>query len=312
MNTGKTIFAQVMEVLPLHEFRHCVRRDRGNDKTKSCSCLDQCLCMSFAQLTDRESLRDIETCLRSMPSKRYHRGIRGKVSRNTLAHANAGRDWRLDADFAQILIHRARPLYRDDDFGVELAQTVYALDATTIDLCLSLVPWARFRRQTGALKRHTLLDLRGPIPAFIEIPDGNVSDVRILDLLVPEPGAFYVMDRGYLDFARLSHLHQGHAFFVIRAKCNLPARRLYAHPIDKTTGLQCDQTVLLTGPVTAPSYPDTLRRVRDFDAQLHKRGVFLPNQFELPALTIAPLYTSRWQVELFFRWIKQHLRIKAC
>ena len=311
MNTGKTLFSQVMEFLPLHEFRQCVRRYHGNYKTKTFSCLDQFLCMSFAQMTYRESLRDIETCLRSMHSKLYHMGIRGTVSRNTLAHANEVRDWRIYADFAQILIHRARTLYRDDDFGVELAQTVYALDATTIDLCLSLFPWARFRRQKGAIKLHTLLDLRGPIPAFIEITDGKVHDVRILDLLVPDPGAFYVMDRGYLDFARLHALHQAQAFFVIRAKCNLQARRLYSHPIDKTTGLQCDQTVLLTGLLTAQYYPDKLRRVRYFDAQLHKRLVFLTNQFDLPALTIAQLYKSRWQVELFFRWIKQHLRIKA-
>ena len=311
MNTGKTLFAQVMDFLPLYEFRQCVRRYQGDYKTKSFSCLDQFLCLGFAQMTYRESLRDIETCLRSMQSKLYHMVIRGQVSRNTLAHANEVRDWRIYADFAQILIHRARALYRDEDFGVALDQTVYALDATTIDLCLSLFPWARFRQQKGAIKLHTLLDLRGPIPAFIEITDGKVHDVKILDLLVPEPGAFYVMDRGYLDFQRLHHLHQAQAFFVIRAKRNLQARRLYSHPIDKTTGLQCDQTVLLTGPLTAQHYPDQLRRVRYFDAQLNKRLVFLTNQFDLPPLTIAQLYKSRWQVELFFRWIKQHLRIKA-
>ena len=311
MHTGKTLFSQVMEFLPLHEFRQCVRRYHGNYKTKTFSCLDQFLCMSFAQMTYRESLRDIETCLRSMHSKLYHMGIRGQVSRNTLAHANEVRDWRIYADFAQILIHRARALYRDEDFGVELDQTIYALDATTIDLCLSLFPWARFRRQKGAIKLHTLLDLRGPIPAFIEITDGKVHDVKILDLLVPDPGAFYVMDRGYLDFERLHHLHQAQAFFVIRAKRNLQARRLYSSPVDKTTGLQCDQTVLLTGPLTAQHYPDKLRLVRYFDAQLNKRLVFLTNQFDVPPLTIAQLYKSRWQVELFFRWIKQHLRIKA-
>ncbi|MBI3323773.1 MAG: IS4 family transposase [Candidatus Omnitrophica bacterium] len=311
MNTGKTLFAQVMEFLPLHEFRHCVRRYQGHYTTKRFSCVDQFLCMSVAQMTYRESLRDLETCLRSMHSKRYHMGIRGKVSRSTLADANETRDWRIYADFAHILIHRARALYRDEDFGLELDQTVYALDATTIDLCLSLFPWARFRRQKGALKLHTLLDLRGPIPAFIEITDGNVHDVKLLALRVPEPGAFYVMDRGYLDFARLHHRHRAQAFFVIRAKGNLQARRLYSHPIDKTTGLQCDQTVLLTGPLTAQDDPDTLRRVRSFDAQLHKRRVFLTNQFALPPLTIAQLYKSRWQVELFFKWIKQHLRIKA-
>jgi hypothetical protein len=311
MNTGKMIFAQVMEFLPLHDFRQCVRRYQGDYKTKSFSCLDQFLCMSFAQMTYRESLRDIETCLRSMQSKLYHMGIRARVCRSTLADANENRDWRIWADFAQILIHRARALYRQDEFGIELDQTVYALDATTIDLCLSLFPWARFRRQKGAIKLHTLLDLRGPIPAFIEITDGKVHDIKILDLLVPEPGAFYVMDRGYLDFKRLYHLHQGQAFFVIRAKCNLQARRLYSHPIDKTTGLQCDQTVRLSGYYSAQEYPDTLRRVRYFDPLINKRLVFLTNHFTLPALTIAQLYKSRWQIELFFRWIKQHLRIKA-
>jgi hypothetical protein len=311
MNTGKTLFTQVMDFLPLHEFRQCVHRYQGNYKTKSFSCLDQFLCMGFVQMTHRESLRDIEICLRSMQSKLYHMGIRGKVARSTLADANETRDWRIYADFAQILIHRARALYRDDDFGVELDQTVYALDATTIDLCLSLFPWARFRRQKGAIKLHTLLDLRGPIPAFIEITDGKVHDVKILDLLVPEPGAFYVMDRGYLDFERLHQMHQGQAFFVIRAKSNMQARRLYSYPVDKTTGLQCDQTILLTGQYTAKDYPDKLRRVRYFDAQINKRLVFLTNQFDLPALTIAQLYKSRWQVELFFKWIKQHLRIKA-
>jgi len=311
MNTGQTLFSQVMEFLPLHEFRQCVQRYQGDYKTKSFSCMDQFLCMSFAQMTYRESLRDIETCLRSMQSKLYHMGIRGKVSRNTLAHANEARDWRIYADFAQVLIHRARALYQDEDFGFEMEQTVYALDATTIDLCLSLFPWARFRRQKGAIKLHTLLDLRGPIPAFIEITDGKIHDVRILDLLVPEPGAFYVMDRGYLDFLRLHQLHQAQAFFVIRAKSNLQARRLYSYSVEKTSGLQCDQTILLTGHYTAQNYPDKLRRVRCFDAQINKRLVFLTNQFTLPALTIAQLYKSRWRVKLFFRWIKQHLRIKT-
>jgi len=311
MNTGKTLFSQVMEFLPLHEFRQCVHRYQGNYKTQSFSCLDQFLCMGFAQMTYRESLRDIETCLRSMQSKLYHMGIRGAVSKSTLADANETRDWRIYADFAQILIHRARALYRNEDLGLELDQTVYALDATTIDLCLSLFPWARFRRQKGAIKLHTLLDLRGPIPSFIEITDGKVHDVKILDLLVPEPGAFYVMDRGYLDFERLHHLHQTQAFFVIRAKSNLQARRLYSRSVDKTTGLQCDQTILLTGPLSAQDYPDKLRRVRYFDTQINKRLVFLTNQFDLPPLTIAQLYKSRWQVELFFKWIKQHLRIKA-
>jgi len=311
MNTGKAERLRNLEFLPLYEFRQCVQRYHGNYKTKSFSCLDQFLCMSFAQMTYRESLRDIETCLRSMRSKLYHMGIRGTVSRSTLADANETRDWRIYADFAQILIHRARALYRDEDFGVELDQTVYALDATTIDLCLSLFPWARFRRQKGAIKLHTLLDLRGPIPAFLEITDGKIHDVKVLDLLVPEPGAFYVMDRGYLDFERLYQLHQGQSFFVIRAKSNMRARRLYSYPVDKTTGLQCDQTILLTGQYAAKDYPDKLRRVRYFDAQLNKRLVFLTNQFDVPALTIAQLYKSRWQVELFFKWIKQHLRIKA-
>ena len=311
MNTGKTLFAQVMEFLPLHEFRQCVHRYHGNYKTQSFSCLDQFLCMSFAQMSYRESLRDIETCLRSMQSKLYHMGIRGNVSRNTLAHANEVRDWRIYADFAQVLIHRARPLYRGEDLGLDLDQTVYALDATTIDLCLALFPWARFRKHKGAVKLHTLLDLRGPIPTFIEITDGKIHDVKILDLLIPEPGAFYVMDRGYLDFERLHHLHQAQSFFVIRAKSNLRACRLYSHPVDKTTGLQCDQTIRLTGPLTAQNYPDHLRRVRYVDPKTHKRLVFLTNQFDLPPLTIAQLYKSRWQVELFFKWIKQHLRIKA-
>jgi hypothetical protein len=311
MNTGKTLFSQVMEFLPLHEFRQCVQRYQGDYKTQSFSCLDQFLCMSFAQMTYRESLRDIETCLRSMKAKLYHMGIRGNVSRNTLAHANEVRDWRIYADFAQVLIHRARALYRGEDLGLDLDQTVYALDATTIDLCLSLFPWARFRRHKGAVKLHTLLDLRGPIPTFIEITDGKVHDVNILDLLIPEPGAFYVMDRGYLDFERLHHLHQAQAFFVIRAKSNLQARRLYSHPVDKTTGVQCDQTIRLTGHYSAKDYPNTLRRVRYFDAQINKRLVFLTNQFDLPPRTIAQLYKCRWQVELFFKWIKQHLRIKA-
>ena len=311
MNTGKTLFAQVMEFLPPHEFRRCVRRYQGNYKTQSFSCLDQFLCMSFAQMTYRESLRDIETCLRSMQSKLYHMGIRGTISRSTLADANETRDWRIYADFAQVLIHRARSLYRDEDLGLDLEQTVYALDSTTIDLCLSLFPWARFRRHKGAIKLHTLLDLRGPIPSFIEITDGKVHDVNILDLLVPEPGAFYVMDRGYLDFERLHQLHQAQAFFVIRAKSNMRSRRIYSHSIDKTLGLQCDQTILLTGHYAAQDYPDSLRRVRYQDPKTHKRLVFLTNQFNLPALTIAQLYKSRWQVELFFKWIKQHLRIQA-
>ncbi|MBI3307545.1 MAG: IS4 family transposase [Candidatus Omnitrophica bacterium] len=311
MNNGKTVFSQVMDFLPLHEFRKCVMRYRGDYKVRTLSCLDQFLSMSFAQMTYRESLRDIETCLKTMSSKLYHMGIRGNIARNNLARANENRDWRIYADFAQILIHQARKLYQHEDFGIELEQTVYALDASTIDLCLSLFPWAHFRTTKGAVKLHTLLDLRGPIPAFIEITDGKVHDVNILDILTTEPGSFYVMDRGYLDFKRLYALHQTAAFFVIRAKSNMQSKRLYSHSVDKSTGLQCDQTILLTGHYTAKDYPDKLRRVRYYDSETDKRLVFLTNNFSLPALTIARLYKARWQVELFFKWIKQHLRIKA-
>jgi hypothetical protein len=311
MNTGKTVFSQVMDFLPLHEFRNCVRRYRGDYKVRTLSCLDQFLSMSFAQMTYRESLRDIETCLKTMSSKLYHMGIRGNIARNNLARANENRDWRIYADFAQILIYQARKLYRDEDFGIELDQTVYALDASTIDLCLSLFPWARFRKTKGAIKLHTLLDLRGSIPTFIEITDGKVHDVNILDILATEPGSFYVMDRGYLDFQRLYTIHQTAAFFVIRAKSNMQSKRLYSHPVDKSIGLQCDQTILLTGHYTAKDYPDKLRRVRYYDCETDKRLVFLTNNFSLPALTIARIYKARWQVELFFKWIKQHLRIKA-
>ena len=311
MNSGKTVFSQVMDFLPLHEFRKCVSRYHGDYKVRTLSCLDQFLSMSFAQMTYRESLRDIEACLKTMSSKLYHMGIRGNIARNNLARANENRDWRIYADFAQVLIHQARKLYQHEDFGIELDQTVYALDASTIDLCLSLFPWARFRETKSAVKLHTLLDLRGPIPAFIEITDGKVHDVNILDILATEPGSFYVMDRGYLDFQRLYTLHQTSAFFVIRAKSNMQSRRLYSHPVDKSTGLQCDQTILLTGYYTAKDYPDKLRRVRYYDLETDKRLVFLTNNFSLPALTIARLYKARWQVELFFKWIKQHLRIKA-
>lgn len=311
MNTGKTVFSQVMDFLPLHEFRKCVMRYRGDYKVRTLSCLDQFLSMSFAQMTYRASLRDIETCLKTMSNKLYHMGIRGNIARNNLARANENRDWRIYADFAQILIHQARQLYQDEDFGIELDQTVYALDASTIDLCLSLFPWARFRKTKGAVKLHTLLDLRGSIPAFIEITDGKVHDVNILDILATEPGSFYVMDRGYLDFKRLHTLHQTAAFFVTRAKSNMQSKRLYSHPVDKSTGLQCDQTILLTGYYAAKDYPDKLRRIRYYDSETDKRFVFLTNNFSLPALTIARLYKARWQVELFFKWIKQHLRIKA-
>jgi hypothetical protein len=311
MNTSSTVFAQIMDFLPLYEFRKCVKRYRGDYKIKSFSCLDQFLCMAFAQLTFRESLRDIESCLRSMKNRLYHMGIRGNVARNTLAHANETRDWRIYADFAQVLIHQARHLYADDDFGLELKETVYAFDSTTIDLCLSLFPWAIFRKHKGAVKLHTLLDLRGSIPSFIKITDGKVHDVRILDDLIPEPGCFYVLDRAYLDFARLHLIHQSQAFFVIRAKSNLQCRRLYSRPVDKAADLVSDQTVLLTGFYSNDAFPDKLRRVRFYDRENDRYLIFLSNNFILPPLTIALLYKLRWRIELFFRWIKQNLRIKA-
>lgn len=311
MNTGKTIFSQIMEFLPLYEFRKCVERYQGDYKVKSFSCLDQFLCMAFAQLTYRESLRDIESCLRFMQPKLYHMGFRGQISRNTLSNANNQRDWHIYADLAQVLIHRARKLYLKEPFGVELEQTVYALDATTIDLCLSLFPWARFRKNKAAVKLHTLLDLRGNIPAFIEITDGKVADVSILDMLISEAGSFYIMDRGYLDFARLHVLHQAQAFFVTRAKSNLQCQRLYSRPVDKAAGLRCDQTILLTGAQSTKDYPEQIRLVRFFDSETNNRFRFLTNNFSLDALTITQLYKSRWKIELFFKWIKQHLRIKA-
>jgi len=311
MNTGKTIFSQIMDFLPMHDFRRCVKRYRGNYKVKSFSCLDQFLCMAFSQLTFRESLRDIEACLRAMQSKLYHMGIRGKVSRSTLADTNEHRDWRIYADFAQILIQRARKLYHDEELELELNETVYALDSTTIDLCLSLFPWAKFRKNKAAIKLHTLLDLRGSIPTFIKITDGLVHDVNILDELIPEPGAYYILDRGYLDFARLYTLNLFNSFFVIRAKANLQFRRIYSHPIDKTIGLRCDQTIFLTGFYPSKDYPEKLRRVRFFDEKNKKQLIFLTNNFSLSAFTITELYKYRWQIELFFKWIKQHLRIKS-
>ena len=311
MYTGNLIFSQVMAHLPMHTFRRCVQRYRGHHKVKTFTCLDQFLCLAFAQLTYRESLRDIEACLRAQHHKLYHMGIRGGISRNTLAHANQTRDWRIYADFAQSLIHTARQLYLHEDFGLELKQTVYALDATTIDLCLSVFPWARFRTTKGAVKLHTLLDLRGSIPTFIHISDGKLHDVKVLDLLLPEAGAIYLMDRGYLDFSRLYTLHQCAAFFVVRAKSNWRYRRLYSRPVDKQTGLKCDQTVVLTGFYAAKDYPDKLRRVKVTDPETGQQLVFLTNNFTLPAHTITQLYRCRWQVELFFKWIKQHLRIKA-
>jgi Domain of unknown function (DUF4372)/Transposase DDE domain len=310
MNSGKSIFSQLMDFLPSKAFRRCVKRYQGDYKLKSFSCWDQFLCMAFAQLTYRESLRDIEACLRAQQTKLYHLGIRGQVSRNTLAHANSVRDWRIYADFAQVLITRARALYADDSFGVELAQTVYALDATTIDLCLALFPWAKFRKHKGAVKLHTLLDLRGSIPTVVIITHGKVHEVNILDQLVFEAGAFYVMDRGYLDFARLYKLHLASAFFVTRAKKRFDFQRLYSQPVDRTTGVICDQIITLVNPVPRKGYPEKLRRIRYFDSQKNQRLVFLTNNFSLPPLTIAQLYRSRWQVELFFKWIKQHLRIK--
>ncbi len=310
MDGGRTIFSQLTDFLPQREFRQCVERYRGNHKIKTFTCWDQFLCMAFAQLTYRESLRDIQACLRVSGRKLYHMGIRGRVSRNTLANANKVRDWRIYADFAQVLIKEARALYADEGFAVELANTVYALDASTIDLCMSLFPWAKFRKTKSAVKLHTLLDLRGNIPTLIIITDGKVHDVNILDELVVEPGAFYIMDRGYLDFARLYAMHRSRAFFVIRAKKNFDCRRLYSRPIDKSSGLQCDQVVMLNGYYAHKGYPEKLRRIRYFDAEKNKRLVFLTNNFDLPALTIAELYRCRWQVELFFKWIKQHLRIK--
>lgn len=310
MNTSPTVFSQIMNHLPLHEFRKCVRKYRGDYKIKNFSCLDQFLSLAFAQLTYRESLRDIEVCLRSQKSKLYHMGIRSQISRNTLANANNQRDWRLYADFAQVLIHIARDLYLDDDFGVELSETVYALDSTTIDLCLAVFPWAHFRKTKAAIKLHTLLDLRGAIPTFISITDGKVADVNILDQIIPEAGAFYIMDRGYLDFFRLHQIHLNLAFFVTRAKSNMSFKRIYSHTIDKDAGLICDQTIALTNFYAAKDYPNKLRRIKFFDSITKKRLTFLTNNFSLPALTIAQLYKSRWQVELFFKWIKQHLRIK--
>ena len=310
MNSGKTIFSQLMDFLPSQDFRRCVDRYNGNYKLQSFSCWDQFLCMAFAQLTYRESLRDIEACLRSAGSKLYHMGIRGRVSRNTLANANQVRDWRIYADFAQILISTARRLYVDDSFGVELNQTVYALDSTTIDLCLSLFPWARFRKHKGAVKLHTLLDLRGNIPTIVVITDGKVHDVHFLDRLAFEPGAFYVMDRGYVDFERLYNINLASAFFVTRAKRNFAFNRLHSLSTDESTVLS-DQIISLQGFYSRKSYPDKLRRIRFHDTQHDTYLVFLTNNFALSAVTIAQLYRCRWQVELFFKWIKQHLRIKA-
>ena len=311
MNQGKLVFAQLMQHLPLTTLRRCVARYRGEHKIQSFSCLDQFLSMAFAQLTFRESLRDIEACLRAQHSKLYHLGMRSTVARNTLAHANAVRDWRIYADFAQSLIGIARPLYVDESFGVDLQDTVYALDTTTIDLCLSVFPWASFQATKAAVRLHTLLDLRGNIPTFIHISDGKLHEVNILDQLVPEPGAFYVMDRGFLDFARLYRFHQAGSFFVTRAKSNTKAQRRYSHRVDRSTGLICNQTIFLTGVYSPQDYQAPLRRIRFKDPETAKTLIFLTNNFVLPAFTITELYRCRWQVELFFKWIKQHLRIKA-
>ena len=311
MYTGKLVFSQVMEHLPVHEFQKCVARYRGDYKSRGFSCRDQFLCMSFAQLTFRESLRDIEACLRSVPEKLYHLGFRGRIARSTLADANETRDWRIYADFAQALIQIARPMYAADPLGVDLDATVYALDSTTIDLCLAVFPWARFRQQKAAVKMHTLLDLRGSIPTFIDVSDGKRHDVHLLDDIVTEPGAFYVMDRAYLDFQRLHAVHRGGAFFVTRTKTSVVLSRRYSHAVPPDTGVTSDQTVVLGTASSAQHYPDTLRRVRFVDPEMGHRLIFLTNNFELPALTIAQLYKSRWRIELFFKWIKQHLRIKA-
>ena len=311
MNIGRCVFAQLMDFVPSYEFQKCVQRYNGNYKVITFSCLDQFLCLSFAQLTYRESLRDIEACLRGAKHKLYHMGIRSKVSRNTLAHANEVRDWRIYADFAQVLIAIARELYATEDFGLQLDQTVYAFDSTTIDLCLSVFPWAKFRRKKAAIKLHTLLDLRGNIPVVISMTEGRIHDVNALDYLFFEAGSIYIFDRAYVDFARLYRIHQSLAFFVTRAKSNFVFKRLYSLPVDKSTGVRADQIITVTGFYALKDYPEKLRRIRYFDAVTQKRFVFLTNNFTLPAIVIAQLYKCRWQVELFFKWIKQHLRIKA-
>lgn len=311
MNSGRTVFAQLMDRLPLAEFRRCVERYRGDYKVQSFSCLDQFLCLAFAQLTYRESLRDIETCLRAHSRQLYHLGFRGGVSRNNLANANLQRDWRIYADFARALIAQARALYQHEPFGVELDETVYAFDSTTVDLCLALFPWAQFRRRKSAVKLHTLLDLRGNIPTAVYVTGGQVNDVRVLDQLVLEAGAFYLLDRGYIDYRRLYLITQALAFFVTRAEQNTRYRRCGWRGVDPATGLRSDQTIRLTGPLSSRRYPAPLRRIHYFDAEKELRLVFLTNNFQLQALTVAQLYRARWQVELFFRWIKQHLRIRA-
>ena len=314
MYTGKLVFAQVMEHMPMNVFRRCVQTYNGNHKIQSFSCLDQFLCMAFAQLTYRESLRETEICLRAQSRKLYHMGIRGGIARNTLSNANKVRDWRIYADFAQALIKIARLLYAEEDLGLELNNTVYALDSSTIDLCLSVFPWALFRSTKSAIKLHTLLDIRGTIPTSIHISNGKIHDVNVLDILMLEAGAFYIMDRGYLDFARLFNIDQAGAFFVIRAKGNMVYRRQYSHAVtaeEKSHGVRCDQTIVLTGVNSKNDYPQQLRRSKDYDNKSNKTFNFLTNNFTIPAQTVADLYRYRWQVELFFKWIKQHLRIKS-
>lgn len=314
MYIGHLVFAQVISHLPMHTFRRCIQKYQGEKRVRKFRCLDQFLVMAFAQLTYRESLRDIEACLRAQQSKLYHMGIRGAISRSTLADANEQRDWRIYAEFAQALIRKARPLYADEDLGLDLEGTVYALDASTIDLCLSLFPWARFRSTKSAVKLHTLLDLRGNIPTFIDITDGKVHDVNVLDTLIVEAGAFYIMDRGYLDFRRLFKIHQAGAFFVIRAKKNTLYKRQYSHAVtakQRALGVKCDQTITLTGVNSKNDYPEQLRRIKYHDQKTGKTFNFLTNNFTVPSQTIADLYRYRWQVELFFKWIKQHLRIKS-
>jgi hypothetical protein len=305
------VFAQLMDLIPRRAFERCVARYPSQRRLRTFTCSDQFLCLAFAQLTYRESLRDIETCLRALQAKLYHAGLRGRVARSTLADANETRDWRIYGDFAQTLIHRARGLYANEPFAVDLAQTAYAFDATTIDLCLALFPWARFRRAKAAVKLHTLLDLRGPIPTFVAITDGKAADVTLLDALAFEPGAFYILDRGYTDFGRLYAITEALAYFVIRGKRGLAYVRRASRPVDKSTGLRSDQTIVLCGPKTTTLYPTPLRRVTYVDPETQRRFVFLTNNFTLPPLQIAQLYKCRWQVELFFKWIKQHLRIKA-
>jgi transposase len=311
MYEGKLIFSQLMDFVPWRRFQTCVKRYRGDYKVKTYPCSEQFRVMAFAQLTYRHSLREIETCLRAVKTKLYHMGIRSTICHSNLAHANNQRDWRIYADFAQVLIQRAKQLYLHEDLGLDLDATVYALDASTIDLCLSMFPWAKFRKAKGAVKLHTLMNLQGSIPEFILISDGKLHDVNVLDYLLPVPGAYYVMDRGYLDFQRLYAMHQAKAYFVTRAKRNFTFKRRYSHEVDKSTGVQCDQTIVLKTFYSFQGYPEPLRRIRYYDENLDKRLVFLTNNFDLPATTIAALYKSRWQIELFFKWIKQHLRIKS-